>query len=169
MKIPFHEFIKGITAVFPETQTQILPISAYVHVFDETQIQEEIWPVWCEIKAEVNRKVRNRPLENNATRGICDEITGRFKSELTMSSRQTHGDEDVGPGMVEASLLIPDKYSLNHVPGFGGHRTAIVAVTRDGLSWRPVFVEPQLRYANYKTTALPDALAAGVMLVECWV
>jgi len=86
-----------------------------------------------------------------------------------MSSRQTYGDENVGPGMLEASILIPAGYSLNHVPGFGAHRTAIVAVTSDGTNWHPFFVEPQLGYALYKTTPLTDAAAAGIALVECWV
>jgi len=169
MKIPFPEFLKGVTDSFPGARTQLLPTAPYVHVFDAEFLQEDFWPTWCEIVREVNAKVVNRPLENNAVRGICDEITARFKSECAMSSRQTYGDENVGPGMLEASILIPQGYELNHVPGFGAHRTAIVAVTSDGVNWHPVFVEPQLSYAQFKTTPLPDAAAAGVALVECWV
>ena len=169
MKIPFPEFLKGVTDSFPGARTQLLPTAPYVHCFDAEFLQEDFWPTWCEIVRETNAKVVNRPLENNAARGICDEITARFKSECAMSSRQTYGDENVGPGMLEASLFIPQGYSLNHVPGFGAHRTAIVAVTSDGVNWHPVFVEPQLPYAQYKTTPLPDAAAAGVALVECWV
>jgi hypothetical protein len=158
-----------VSEIYPEARTQTLPTAPYVHVFDAEFLQEDFWPTWCEIVREVNAKVANRPLENNAKRGICDEITARFKSECAMSSRQTYGDSDVGPGMLEASLFIPHGYSLNHVPGFGAHRTAIVAVTSDGANWHPVFVEPQLGYAQFKTTSLPDAAAAGVSLVECWV
>ena len=169
MKIPFPEFLKGVTDSFPGARTQLLPTAPYVHVFDAEFLQEDFWPTWLQIVREVNAKVVNRPLENNAVRGICDEITARFKSECAMSSRQTYGDENVGPGMLEASILIPQGYELNHVPGFGAHRTAIVAVTSDGTNWHPVFVEPQLGYAQYKTTPLPDAAVAGVALVECWV
>ena len=169
MKIPFPEFLKGVTDSFPGARTQLLPTAPYVHCFNADFLQEYFWPTWCEIVREVNAKVVNRPLENNAVRGICDEITARFKSECAMSSRQTYGDENVGPGMLEASLFIPQGYELNHVPGFGAHRTAIVAVTSDGTNWHPVFVEPQVGYAQFKTTPLPDAAAAGVALVECWV
>ena len=67
------------------------------------------------------------------------------------------------------SIFIPAGYELNHVPGWGAHRTAIVALTSDGVNWHPVFVEPQLGYAQFKTTPLTDAALAGVVVVECWV
>ena len=169
MKIPWPEFLRGVSEIYPEARTQLLPTAPYVHVFDAEFLQEDFWPTWLQIVREVNAKVANRPLENNAVRGICDEITARFKSECAMSSRQTYGDDNVGPGMLEASILIPVGYSLNHVPGFGAHRTAIVALTSDGTNWHPVFVEPQLGYAQFKTTPLTDAALAGVVVVECWV
>ena len=155
MKIPFPEFLKGVHDVFPDARTQLVAPASYVHVFDAEFLKEEFWPVWQSIVFTVNSKVVNQPLQNNARRGICDEITARFKAECAMSTRQLYGDEDVGPGVLEATV--------------GAHRTAILAVTEDGANWQPLFVEPQLSYAYFKTTALPVALDSRVHLVECWV
>ena len=169
MRIPFPEFLKGVHDVFPDARTQVIAPASYVHVFDADFLKEEFWPVWQSIVFAVNSKVANQPLQNNARRGICDEITARFKAECAMSTRQLYGDEDVGPGVLEATVMIPAGYELNRVPGFGAHRTAILAVTQDGANWQPIFVEPQLSYAHFKTTALPVALDSRVHLVECWV
>jgi len=168
MKIPFPEFLKGVHDVFPDARTQVIAPSSYVHVFDEDFIKEEFWPVWSAIVREVNSKVANRPLENNARRGICDEITARFKAECAMSTRQLYNDEDVGPGILEATVMIPQGVEINRVRGFGAHRTAILATTRDGANWQPLFAEPQLSYAYFKTTPLPAAFDSGINLVECW-
>lgn len=169
VKIPFHEFTKAVTGAFPNARVQIMPIAPYVHVFDSEFVAHEFWPVWREIVIQINEKVKNRPLENNAERGICDEINTRFVAECALSTRQTYGDEDVGPGVLAASLIIPHGYNLNAVPGFGGHRTAIMAMTSDGKTWAPHFIEPQLKHGHFQTTRLPDACLAGVGLVECFV
>jgi hypothetical protein len=169
MKIPFSEFSNVISAYLPDCRMQDIPTAPYVHVFDERFLQEEFWPAWSGIVKEINRKLPSRPLQNSAARGLCDEVTKRLLAEACLSSRQTYGDEDVGPGMREVSVLIPDGYSLNMVPGYGWHRTVIVAVTKNGTDWRPLFIEPQLEYANYQTTTLDDAASAGVTARECWV
>ena len=169
MKVPFQEFLQRVKAVFPDAQTQTIATAPYVHVFNADFLKEEFWPVWQSIVREVNSKVINRPLENNARRGICDEITARFKAECALSTRQLYGDDDVGPGILEASVLIPADYELNRVPGYGAHRTAIMAVTDDGQTWQPLFIEPQLSYAFFKTTPLPVAADSRLHLVECWV
>lgn len=169
MKIPFAELTSRIRDVYPDMKFQDVATAPYVHVFDAGFFQEEFWPVWSAIVKEINRAVPNRPLENNARRGLCDEVTKRFAAELCLSTRQRYGDEDVGPGVREVSVLIPDQYALNMVPGLGWHRTAIVAITTDGVAWRPLFVEPQLNYAQYQTTTLDDAAVAGVIGHECWI
>jgi len=166
VKIPWLEFQQRIAALAPDCKAQILAPAPYVHVFDAKWLQEDFWPIWCEIKRELNEAVSSRPLENNARRGICDEITKRFIAELTLSTRIKYADEDVAPGAQEVSVIIYNE-PLNFVSD-GAHRTAILAVTKDGQTWNPVFVEPQISYAQYQTTTLDDALARGVLLVERW-
>ena len=97
---------------------------------------------------------------------MCSSDLKRFIAELTFSTRIKYGDEDVAPGALEASILIQEE-PLNFVAD-GAHRTSILAVTKDGQTWNPDFVEPQLSYAQYQTTTLDDALARGVVLVERW-
>ena len=166
VKIPWLEFQQRISALAPSCSIQFLAPAPYVHVFDAQWLQEDFWPVWCETKRELNQTVPARPLENNARRGICDEITKRFIAELTLSTRIKYADEDVAPGAQEVSVIIYNE-PLNFVSD-GAHRTAILAVTKDGQTWNPVFVEPQISYAQYQTTTLDDALARGVLLVERW-
>ena len=166
VKIPWLEFQQRIAALAPDCKAQILAPAPYVHVFDAKWLQEDFWPVWCGVKRELNEAVPVRPMENNSRRGICDEITKRFIAELTLSTRIKYGDEDVAPGALEASILIQEE-PLNFV-SCGAHRTAILAITKDGQTWNPAFVEPQLFYAQFQTTTLDDALARGVLLVERW-
>ena len=166
VKIPWLEFQQRISALAPSCSIQFLAPAPYVHVFDAQWLQEDFWPIWCEIKRELNEAVPSRPMKNNARRGICDEITKRFIAELTLSTRIKYGDEDVAPGALEASIMIYDE-PVNLVSD-GAHRTSILAVTNDGQTWNPVFVEPQLSYAQFQTTTLDDAIARGVLLVERW-
>lgn len=169
MTIPFPEFTSVIQAYFPKCHIQEIMPAANVHVFDPEFLQEEFWPVWCETKRAVNNTYANKPLENNAKRGICDEINKDFIVQLTKSTRQKYGDEDVAPGVLESSVMIPDGYALNLVPGYGAHRTAIIALkTDDSAGWQPFFVEAQLNYAQYEITPLADAVVAGVDVRECW-
>ena len=169
MTIPFPEFTSVIKAYFPECHTQEIMPAAKVHVFDEEDLQEQFWPVWDKIKRAVNEAYKNRPLENSAIRGICDEINKDFIVQLTKSTRQKYGNEDVAPGVLETSVIIPADYALNHVPGYGAHRTAIFAIkTKDSVGWQPKFGESQLTYAQFQLTNLDDAVVAGVDARECW-
>jgi hypothetical protein len=164
MKIPFLEFQMRVAKIFPDAKAQDIAPAPYVHVFDAEWLQEGFWPVWGEVKRELNNAIPARPMANNARRGICDEITKRFISELTLSTRIRYIDEDVAPGVLDATVRITGE-PLNRVSD-GWHRCAIVATTKDGVKWTPVFVEPQLDYANYQTTDLLDAAGAGVQLHE---
>ena len=168
--IPFPEFSAVIQAHFPTCHIQEVMACADVHVFDPKVLQEEVWPVWCQIVKAINDQVPNAPLRNNSVRGICDEIVSRFVAELSLSTRQRYGDEDVGPGVRAVTVLIPAGYSLNMVPGYGAHRTTIMALkTDDTAGWQPYFVEPQLTYAQYQITPLADAVLAGVDARESWI
>ena len=162
--IPFIEFQLRIAQVFPDARGQDIAPAPHVHIFDETWFQETFWPYLGAVKREINAKVSVRPLQNNVRRGICDEINKRMLAELTLCTRTAHDDADVAPGAVEATVLIGTE-PLNLVPT-GWHRCAIVGLPKDHVSWRPVFVESQLDYANYQTTDLLDAAGRGVVLRE---
>ena len=73
------------------------------------------------------------------------------------------------PGLFRPTRVDGDRRSgIHQAHHDGAHRTAILAVTKDGQTWNPVFVEPQLSYAQFQTTTLDDAIARGVLLVERW-
>lgn len=167
MKIPFLEFQMRVAQIFPDAKAQDIAPAPYVHVYDERWLQEEFWPYFCEVKRVLNERIKARPMKNNARRGICDEINKRMICELTLATRIRYEDEDVGPGAVESTVRITDA-PLNLVPD-GWHRCAIAAVTKDGVNWRPVFIESQLSYAQYQTTDLLDAAGFGVQLHEHFV
>jgi hypothetical protein len=167
MKIPFLEFQMRVAQIFPDAKAQDIAPAPYVHVFDSNWLQEDFWPVWCEVKRELNNAIPARPMANNARRGICDEITKRFVAELTLSTRIRYVDEDVAPGILDATVRITGE-PLNRVSD-GWHRCAIAALTTNGVDWFPAFVEPQLAYDQYKTTDLLDAAGLGVQLHEHFV
>lgn len=171
MKIPFLEFQVGVAAALggqdQECKFQDIAPAPYVHVFDEAWLRDEFWPVWGEIRREIDGKIPVRPMTNNARRRICEAINKRLVAELMLSVQQAYDDEDVSLGALEASVQIPPGYRLNLVAD-GWHRTLIVAVTKDQKTWRPVFVESQLYFKDYETTDVDIAVAAGVRAVECW-
>lgn len=169
LSIPYPEFQLRVSQEAPTCREQIMMTAPYVHVFDRNWMQETFWPYWDAVRKELNRKLLNAPEQNNVKRGICDEITKRFISELIVASRQLHGDEDIGIAAVESSVMIPEGYSLNYVPGLGGHRTIVCALTDDGQTFSVEFLEPQLTYALYQTTKVRDAIVDGVEYVERWV
>ena len=166
--IPFIEFAQRIAQVYPDVRGQVIAPAPRVHVFDEAWFRDTFWIYFGDVKREINSKLPTKPLQNNARRGICDELTKRLIAELTLCTRVAHNDEDVGPGAVEATVDIAPGAMLNRVPS-GLHRCAIVALTKDHVVWRPVFIEPQLDYANFETTDLLDAAGHGHQLVEHWV
>lgn len=167
MKIPWLEFQVGLATQAPDLRLQEIAPAPYVHVYDEDALREEFWPVWGEIRKEIDRKIPVRPMTNNSRRRICEAINKRLVSELLLAVIQAYNDDDVSLGGAETSVQIPPGYMLNRVAD-GWHRTLILALTRNQKTWRPVFVESQLYYADYQTTDVGDAVAAGTRLVECW-
>ncbi|NBR87736.1 MAG: hypothetical protein EBS84_20165 [Proteobacteria bacterium] len=153
----------------PLCREQVMMTAPYVHVFDRMWLQETFWPYWDKVKRAINKQLKNKPLENTVKRGICDEITKRFVSELIIASRQLHGDEDVGVAALESSVMILQDRSLNYVPGLGGHRTCVLGLTDNGETFEVEFVEPQLTYAMFQTTKIRDAIVDSVEFVERWV
>lgn len=166
--ISFAKFQAMVWDVYPDAQGQIYPIAPDVHIFDEDWFQNEFWPKWTETVRAINEQLKNEPLQNNAQRGLCDEINKRLVVELTQATRQTHGNANVGPGVFEATVVIPAGYALNLVPA-GVHRAAIIGLTKDGKTVKLKFGESQLKYAQYQVTPLSIAKSAGVELPEFWV
>jgi len=169
LTIPYAEFQLRVSMAAPDCIQQKMPTAAYVHVFNRAWFREQFWPYWDNVKKALNAQLLNKPETNNAKRGTCDEITKMFVAHLILATRQLHGDEDVGVAALESSILIPDGFSLNMVHGFGGHRTIVVGLTDDGENYEVEFAEPQLTYAQYKTTPVENAVAAGVVYAERWV
>ena len=167
VKIPFIEQIAAVQSIAPGAIVQEIAPAPYVFVFDSRWLQETFWPYWGDVKRELDAAISARPMTNNARRGSCDEITKRFVAELTLSCRIANGDDDVAPGVLEATVSIPQGYTLNRVRD-GWHRAALLCVTDNQKDFRLVFVEPQLGYAQFQTTYLDDAIARGVVLRECW-
>ena len=165
MKIPFLEFQSRVAGVFPDAHGQAIAPAPYVHVFDETWLQETFWPHWCAVKRAIDEQLPARPMTNSGQRGICDEINKRLIAELILSCRIANADANIAPGALEASVLIVG--GLNRVAS-GAHRCAIAAVTKNGTEWRPVFIESQLSYADYETTDMLDAAGRGTVLCEHW-
>jgi len=167
MKIAWIDFVEKLREISPNTRVQVIAPAPEVHVYDVSALQEEFWPVWGQIRKEIDRKVANRPMTNSAKKRNCEAINKRLTAELLLAVAQTY-DDDVSLGGVEASVFIPAGYTLNYVTD-GAHRTFIIAVTHDGgKTWELVLIESQLYYENYKITSLADAVAGGVTVVECW-
>jgi len=167
MKVSWFDFQIALAAKAPDCRLQDIAPAPFVHIYDETALREEFWPVWGEIRKEIDRKIPVRPMTNNARRRICEAINKRLVAELLLAVIQTYDDEDVSLGAVEASVQIPPGQPLNLVSD-GWHRTLIIGVTKDQVNWRPVFVESQLFYADYQTTDMGDAVARGTRVVECF-
>ncbi len=167
MKISWETFKVELRRLAPNAQLQIIAPAPEVHVYDVDALQEEFWPVWGQIRKEIDRKVANRPMTNSNKKRNCEAINKRLTAELLLAVAQSY-DDDVSLGGVEASVFIPAGYTLNHVAD-GVHRAFIIAVTRDsGATWELVLIESQLYYENYKVTTVADAIAGGVVIVECW-
>lgn len=169
LTVPFYEFQLRVSMAAPDCKSQSLPTAAYVHVFNRSWFREQFWPYWDNVKKALDAQLLNKPETNNAKRGTCDEITKMFVAHLILATRQLHGDEDVGVAALESTIILPSDFSLNFVPGPGGHRTIVVALTDDGETYEVEFAEPQLTYAQYKTTPVEDAIASGVSYIERWV
>lgn len=166
MTVAWPEMQRAIGEVFPDARQQLVAAAPYVFVFSEHWFQQDFWPHWCDVKRAMNAAMPVRPMLNNRRRGICDEISKRFVSELTLATRLRADDEDIAPAVVEATIMLGHE-PLNKVAD-GMHRAFIVLLTRDGSTFVPYFAEPQLDFASYEITTLDSAFARGHWLVECW-
>lgn len=169
MKINYHEFVGRIETVCGGLRgaKPVLIPSAEVNILNLDWLRNEFFPVWIKYKFAYAAQ-QNKPLENNVKRGICDEIAGRCKTLLIEASRKEMGDDPTAGAVAEINLMIPAGYSLNHVPGYGGHRTLLLGVTTDNKDWFPLFFEQQLTYENYQDTSLDDAVSNNVVLYDFW-
>ena len=170
MVIPYHEFVNVIEVTcggLKGSKPWMIP-APNVNILNLEWLRNDFLSAWVSYKYEY-AKQQNKPLENNPVRGICDEIAGRCKSLLMEASRKEMNDGNACGAVAEVNIIIPAGYALNQVPGFGGHRTLIVGVTEDNISWRPIMFEQQLTYASYKDTTLDAAVGAGVTFFDLWV
>ena len=138
--------------------------SMQMFVFDDKWVEDEFNPFWWEYMT-VYRNERNQPLENNAKRGICDEITERCMSHFSEAVRKLEGDTDCRAGAIATRVSLPGGTSVNDVHGPGGHELICLATTKDQQTVKLYLYEPQ----NRKRTALADAVSAGVIVRSQWV
>jgi len=138
--------------------------SMQVFVFDDAWVEDEFNPFWWEYLV-AYRNQRNQPLENNAQRGICDEITERCGSHFSEAARKFMGDVDCRAGAIFTRGRIPAGEFLNQVPGPGGHQFLMLATTKNQKDFNLYAYDPQTR----QRTLLADAVARGVIVRDHWV
>lgn len=143
--------------------TPPLYASMQIFVFEDAWIEEVFNPFWWEYMT-IYRSQRNEPLENNAKRGICDEITERCGSHFSEATRKLMGDVDCRAGAMFARISIPAGTSINNVPGPGGHQNLILATHKNDKVLLSMY-EPQ----NRLRTPLLGAVAGGVVVRAVWV
>lgn len=168
----FQEVCAPTQTVGEEVFTPPMFASMQVFVFEDNWVQDEFNPFWWEYLM-AYRKERNQPLENNARRGNCDEITARCESQFSEAARKLMGDVDCSAGAKRTRIYLADGVSLNNVPGPGGHEMIVLATRPAGrpvesLTYKDVTLkayEPQ----NRESIPLADAIARGVVVRAQWV
>lgn len=138
--------------------------SMQIFVFDDAWIDDEFNPFWWEYMM-VYRSQHNQPLENNAKRGICDEITARCESHFSEAARKLMGDVDCSAGAKRGRVMLPAGGSVNNVPGPGGHELIVLATTKNQKDVTLYAYEPQ----NRLRTPLADAIGSGMVIRAVWV
>lgn len=167
--IPYQELFARVQQSLPGVTLPDMGIGPMLHVIREDYLQEEFLPSWDEFRKDYGLLLpKVTPFENKATRGICWFINLHFKAQLALAVREAHADDSTGLAQLDANIYLPQDTELNLVAGPSGHRTSILALTRDGVTWRPAFVESQLTYAQHQTTDLDAGLRAGVLVRGLW-
>lgn len=137
--------------------------SLQVFVFDDKWVDAEFNPFWWEYLM-AYRSERNEPLENNAKRGICDEISERCGSHFSEATRKLVGDVDCRSGAPFIRVRIPAGKSINSVLGPGGHEPLLLITTKDQVTFNLYIYEPQ----NRLRTPLVDFIADGGSVRDIW-